>query len=130
VAAVKDIDVAWQSASAAGTGDDRAEIFKCRDGVVLIVDWYDLTAGQSRKPLIGSGVAEPVPFSGSLREGTLVIATDGLWNYVAQYRILEIVRALGPTSDIAAKLISAARLTNGDLNDDVAVAICKRSSQV
>jgi PPM family protein phosphatase len=47
----------------------------------------DLTAGQQRKPLIGSGAASPVTFDRPVRPGTLIVSTDGLFKYVTRERI-------------------------------------------
>jgi PPM family protein phosphatase len=41
----------------------------------------ELTAGQSRKPFLGTGVAYPREFVCNSNQGTLVVATDGLWKY-------------------------------------------------
>ena len=93
--------------------------------LVLANDWFDLTGAQSRKPLLGWGDAESTPFSAELREGSLIIATDGLWNYASQDRILNIMRSGGSSADIADSLVSAARLPNGELCDDITVVVCK-----
>ena len=43
----------------------------------------DLTSTQNRKPLLGSSAARPVAYGPHRLFGSLVVATDGLFNYVA-----------------------------------------------
>jgi len=84
----------------------------------------DLTAGQHRKPLVGSG-ASPVAFrAGPLGDATLLVASDGLLRYA---KPRDIARVLGETDlDAApARLIDLVRLTSGALPDDVSVVVCR-----
>jgi serine/threonine protein phosphatase PrpC len=92
-------------------------------GAWLIESAVDLTSGQERKPLIGSGRACPVPFA-SRFAGTLLVASDGLLKYAAAAKIREL--ASQPDLDqIPAQLVDAVRLPSGDLQDDVCVIVCR-----
>lgn len=85
----------------------------------------DLTAEQHRKRRLGSGRAMPVPFERSWTEGTLVVGSDGMFNFVAAEAIFRCVRQMSP--DAAARaLIEAARPPAGRYADDVAVAVVRR----
>jgi len=85
----------------------------------------DLTSAQGRKPLLGSGGALPVGFSaGPLGRGTLLVASDGLFNYA---RPADIVRvAVQPELDAAvAELVALVTLRSVEVPDDVAVILCR-----
>lgn len=82
----------------------------------------DLTAGQVRKPLLGSGSARPILFGPVPLQGRLLVASDGLTKYVPQMRIGEL--ALVDPLDRAVELLTEApRLRAGTLQDDVAVVL-------
>jgi serine/threonine protein phosphatase PrpC len=83
-----------------------------------------LTSGQLRKPLLGEGKAMPVPFEARIGQGTLIIATDGLWKYMSRDRIAK-AAAVRPLDTAAASLIDGVRLKSGALQDDVAVVVCE-----
>ncbi|MCA9690887.1 MAG: hypothetical protein KC636_14870 [Myxococcales bacterium] len=77
----------------------------------------ELTCGQRRRPVLGSGQAALRPFVGRLAEGTLVVASDGLFKYVS----LDVVRAacsVGSLRRSAQTLADAGRLRSGALPDD------------
>ena len=94
--------------------------------------WYfsngravELTAQQRRKPLLGEGRAQPVPFSlRATTTGTLVVASDGLWKYMKQSRIVT-AASLRPLHVAAANLVDGVRLPSGALQDDVAIVLCE-----
>lgn len=97
----------------ASVGDCEAWVFG--QGKVV-----DLTAGQSRKPLLGDGGARPVGFTARLEAGAaLIVASDGLWKYVGHARIVE-AAALRPLGSAAEALVNGARLRSGSLQDDIA----------
>jgi serine/threonine protein phosphatase PrpC len=79
----------------------------------------ELTRGQSRKPFLGTGVALPHGFVREMAEGTLVIATDGLWKYTSLESIEQRVRHGGE------ELAALVRLPSGTFQDDVAVLTCR-----
>lgn len=86
-----------------------------------------LTAAQVRKPLLGDGAAVPATFTGTLVEGTLIIATDGLWKYTSRARIAPLA-AIRPLETALAALVAAVTLNNGEIQDDLAIVICATSS--
>lgn len=83
----------------------------------------ELTAGQSRKPLLGSGSTMPHIFTHEVPAGTLVIATDGLWKYTGIETIHQTVRETD-SSKLAWKLVDLVRLRSGTLPDDTCVITC------
>jgi serine/threonine protein phosphatase PrpC len=84
----------------------------------------DLTARQHRKLRLGSGRARPVPFSRPGVAGTLLVATDGLFNYARAEKIAAV--ALQEDLDRAARdLIQLVRLPGGGLQDDVGVVLVR-----
>ncbi|HEY2587967.1 MAG TPA: protein phosphatase 2C domain-containing protein [Tepidisphaeraceae bacterium] len=104
--------------SGASVGDSAAWLIDEQDG------YRDLTAGQIRKPLLGSGASQPVAFEHAWKGGTLLVATDGLVKYAPPARICEVAR--GPDLPTAARhLIDLVRLRTGALQDDVGVALCR-----
>lgn len=86
----------------------------------------DLTRHQERKPLIGGG-GVPAFLRGELRAGeTLLVASDGLLRYASRADIARV--AGGPDLAAAARaLVALVRLPGGELQDDVAVVLCRRS---
>jgi serine/threonine protein phosphatase PrpC len=89
-------------------------------------DGFDnLTAGQTHKPLLGSGRASPVAFErAGLGQSTLLLASDGLVKYAPPRRICELAPL--PDLDAAAALLDLVRLRSGALQDDVAIVLCRR----
>jgi serine/threonine protein phosphatase PrpC len=86
----------------------------------------DLTEGQVRKPLVGSGCTCFAVAAGALGEATLLVASDGLLRYANHRDIARIAR--GPDLTIAARaLIDLVRLPAGALQDDVSVVLCRRA---
>jgi serine/threonine protein phosphatase PrpC len=82
-----------------------------------------LTDSQLRKPLLGAG-AQPRPFvvAGPLR-GTLVVASDGLFGYVSEERVVRAC-ALGSVEAVAQDLAAAA----GRLQDDLSLFVVRASA--
>lgn len=84
----------------------------------------DLTDGQVRKPLVGGGCVPFVFHAGPIGKATLLVASDGLLRYAKQQDIADIAR--GPDLATAARsLVELVRLPSGDLQDDVAVVLCR-----
>jgi serine/threonine protein phosphatase PrpC len=123
-----------------GNGQSTAVIISVRGGVLsgasvgdsgswLLrgTDVVDLTEGQQRKPLVGSGcVPWPIAPTG-LDGGTLLVASDGLLRYSKRTDIVRL--ASGADLQAAARaLIDVVRLPNGELQDDVAVVLCRQLS--
>jgi serine/threonine protein phosphatase PrpC len=102
----------------ASSGDSGAWVVR-PDGAI-----DDLNARQRRKPRLGSGRASPVPFSRPGLAGTLLVATDGLFNYAKPERIAAI--ALAEDLDGAARgLVQLVRLPGGGLQDDVGAVLVR-----
>lgn len=79
---------------------------------------FDLTEAQKRKPYLGSGMASPVPFELKLtQQGTLLLATDGLFKYADPLAITDTVRA-----GLSEAPEALQRLATGDLALVVAAA--------
>ena len=85
-----------------------------------------LTAGQSRKPLLGEGTAQPVGFQARLGRGTLLMATDGLWKYMKPARIAK-AAAIRPLEAACTALVDGTRLRNGTFQDDIALVLAELS---
>ena len=84
----------------------------------------DLTAGEARKPLLGSGDARPVGFSHPPSAGLLLVATDGFCNYVRKDVLLREVQWIDfPV--LARKLVEMVRLPSGELWDDIGIVACR-----
>lgn len=81
---------------------------------------FDLTEAQKRTSFLGSGEAEPCPFELKRpKEGTLLVATDGLFKYVDPLTLTDAVRAGGGRSpETLQKLVESPR---GRLYDDLAI---------
>ena len=85
----------------------------------------DLTSGQVRKPLVGSGRARPVGFHRGGFEGTLLLASDGLVRYASPVRICQVAGQADMNLAVG-ELVDLVRLKSGALRDDVAVILCRR----
>lgn len=97
------------------------------DSSAWLVDAHglrDLCENQHRKPLIGSGRAVPVPFSARLGPATLLLASDGLFNYAARARITELA-ATAALEGLASRLADLARLRSGAFPDDISVLVAR-----
>ena len=82
----------------------------------------DLTIRQNRKPLLGSGSAKPVGFEGRMYAAKLLLATDGLLNYIGHPELLRLCREIA-FEQLGNKLIDAVRLSSGALQDDATVIV-------
>jgi serine/threonine protein phosphatase PrpC len=95
---------------------DSASWFFSRDGK------EELT--RVRKPYLGTGVAAPHQFECELSDGTLVVASDGLWKYTSLESIEQKLRTAEPER-LAAQLADLVRLRSGAFPDDVAIVTCQ-----
>jgi PPM family protein phosphatase len=84
----------------------------------------DLTENQRQKPFLGTGAAIPVPFKARRLDGTLLLASDGLFKYADWERIAEIARETD-IQQAAGHLVDLVRLRSGSLPDDVSVILCR-----
>lgn len=89
----------------------------------LVESGRELTARQEAKPLLGSGAAFPIAFDVPL-DGTLLVATDGLWKYARWTEVAHIASA-PDLDEAAARLVALVRLPAGDVQDDVCVVLCR-----
>lgn len=99
----------------------------CGDSGAWIVEEVgldDLTADQRRTLRLGSGRTVPVPFVRAGIGGTLVVASDGLFNFTRPETICSNARGIS-LSAAACGLVAAVRTASGDLMDDVAVAVVR-----
>jgi serine/threonine protein phosphatase PrpC len=87
----------------------------------------DLTERQVRKPLVGSGSAAAVPFEAELGAATLLLASDGLLKYAQRNQIAALARD-ADVERVAHQLAQLPRLRSGELQDDLAIIVCRRKS--
>ena len=104
----------------ASVGDSAAWLF-AHDG------HGELTRGQQRKPLLGGGGVMPRSFNWDIEDGTIVVASDGLWNYTSREAVRSRVQTRDST-DLALRLAELARLPSGTFPDDIAVITCQIAS--
>jgi serine/threonine protein phosphatase PrpC len=97
----------------ASAGDSQAWLAG-RDG------WHELTERQIRKARLGTGRAQAQSFS-ARPSGTLLLATDGLFDYVKFDDIANVLRAA--PHDAAEALVQLLRAHFQKLADDVAVVV-------
>lgn len=81
-----------------------------------------LTAGQRRKPLLGSGEAVPVPFRFANEGGVLIVGSDGLFKYAPAWKVAETARG-SPPEEAIRLLLDLVRMPNGRLQDDVGLVV-------
>jgi serine/threonine protein phosphatase PrpC len=104
----------------------------CGDsGAWLVEDvgYDDLTADRRRTLRLGSGRTMPVPFVRAGVGGTLLVASDGLFNYTRPETICSDARGISLTA-AACGLVASVRTVRGDLMDDVAIALVRRVDAV
>jgi PPM family protein phosphatase len=98
----------------ASVGDSEAWFFPT-DG-----EFVDLTSGQVRKPLLGSGSATTIPFSMEVRSGILLLCSDGLHKYADFVKIRERLEEQN-FQKLPADLADLARMPSGGLQDDLSI---------
>jgi len=104
---------------------DRLWGASCGDSSAWLVDEHghaDLTEEQRRKLRLGSGRTVPVPFSRAIHDGTLVVGTDGLFDYALPEDICARTRG-ALAQDAADALIELVRAPSGRFRDDVSVVM-------
>jgi serine/threonine protein phosphatase PrpC len=111
--------LAWSERGIVGTSVGDSQAWLVEEGVL-----NDLTKDQVRKPLLGSGKAQPAGFQHPPSRGLLIVATDGFCNYVRRETLLkEILWIDFPV--LARKLVEMIRLPSGDLWDDIGIVACR-----
>jgi len=90
-----------------------------------------LTAGQNRRPRLGSGRARPVSFGPARLSGaTLLVASDGLFNCLPS-RDIEAILATIPPDRAADSLLDATRRANsGRLPDDFSAIVVSEPARL
>ncbi len=111
------VDVQVDRVCGASVGDSQA-------WVVNGADITDLTVRQHRKPLLGSGEADPVGLSHGRLDGLLIVATDGFCNYVKRAEVVKVL-PYEEFTVLPKRLVSLVRLRSGKLNDDVGIVVCR-----
>ncbi|WP_442505807.1 protein phosphatase 2C domain-containing protein [Novipirellula sp. SH528] len=97
------------------------------DSAAWIIDEgnvFDLTRNQVRKPLLGSQQARPVAFTHQPLSGTLLVGTDGFFNYAKRDAVPPVV-SRSDFFSIPRKCLEMVRLPSGQLWDDVAIVACR-----
>jgi PPM family protein phosphatase len=84
----------------------------------------DLTVNQRRKPLLGSGDADPIAFGPMPFRGRLLVASNGLVSYARRVE-LQCRAVVGSLDQSATALVEAVRLGSGRFQDDVAVVLAE-----
>jgi serine/threonine protein phosphatase PrpC len=110
------VDMGPERVTGASVGDSKAFIVDGRN-------FTDLTAGQSQKPLLGSGSAVARAFEAPWKSGRLLVCSDGLHKYAARDKLADVL-----SQPSACELIELARLPNGKIFDDAAAVVIQRSS--
>jgi hypothetical protein len=85
--------------------------------------WIEVTEGQPRKPLVGSGSARPLAF-GPLRADAVLVASDGLASYVPRDAVLDLTD--GDDAFVGYRIVDLARLPTGALPDDLSFVRARR----
>ena len=112
------VDASAAGLCGASVGDSQAWLIR-------VGELDDLTSGQIRKPLLGSGEAKPVSFHRESLTGVLLVATDGFCNYVKRP---ELVRKIADIDlcEVPRRLVEMVRLKSGELWDDVGIVACRK----
>ena len=83
------------------------------------------SAGQQRKPLLGTGDAVPQSFTTPWTGGLVILGSDGFWNYINRDRLIAELRFIDfPV--MAKTLAEMVRMPSGFLVDDTAVLCARR----
>ena len=88
----------------------------------------DLTGGQHRRPMIGSGSAAIAPVVGEVDSSPVLVASDGFMKYASRTRVAA-TRIDSNLSGAVSGLVDVVRLRSGALQDDVTVVLCRREEQ-
>jgi PPM family protein phosphatase len=112
------IDVRAIGIAGASVGDSRAVTIT--DGNIT-----DLTVNQNRKPLLGSGMAEPIGFMCPPLNGMLLVGTDGFFNYAKPDSILTAI-VKTDFAILPRRLIDMVRLPSGSYWDDIGIVAVRR----
>lgn len=116
--------VAWSPGGIVGASVGDSQAWLIVDGEIK-----DLTKSQARKPLLGSGEAEPTGFFHPPAQGLLLVGTDGFCNYVRRDGLLKDILWID-FAVLATRLVEMVRLPSGELWDDVGIVACRPRPQI
>ena len=88
----------------------------------------ELTQYQVRKPLLGSGLAIPTVFESHIDKETLVIGTDGIFNYIDRTKMLGNAANFELIDDLEG-FLELPRDRNGMLYDDASIIVLRRNAE-
>ena len=114
------LDLRTDAVCGASVGDSQAWLISGEDIT-------DLTLHQRRKPLLGSGEADPVGFSCGRLNELLIVATDGFCNYVKRDDGGQSGFRTSCFADLPRRLVNLVRLRSGALIDDVGIVVCRQA---
>lgn len=86
--------------------------------------WAELTEGQRHKPLLGTGLASPIPVAHRQLGSSLVVGTDGLFKYGGRGALASL-STVGDAAAAASSLAAAVRLRSGAWPDDVGIVVAR-----
>lgn len=109
------------SISGAAVGDSAAWLVRPSSVV-------DLSEMQKRKPLLGSGRAAPTEFGPLPATGRVLLATDGLLDFLPHSRIADVVLN-APLPDVPVQLASLASPKDTQPPDDIAIVVAEVCSR-
>ncbi len=116
------VDLTAEGIVGASVGDCRAWVIAALDhdeGTIT-----DLSVQQVRKPLLGSRAARADGFQSAPLRATLIVATDGLFNYAKAENMAALV-ATTEFYSLPRRLIESVRLPSGDYWDDIGIVACR-----
>lgn len=116
------VDIRPYGIAGASVGDSCAWIF--HDAEIA-----ELTGQQIRKPLLGSGQAQPVGFTSETLSGTLLVGSDGLFDYAGRSSLQQIIHTC-EFFELPRRCIESVRLPSGKLWDDTAVVAARPTPMV
>jgi serine/threonine protein phosphatase PrpC len=91
-------------------------------------DPVDLTRHQRRRPFIGSGSATPVAFVPMRCSGSLVLASDGVCDYLPYAHFVADLRGHHPTEAVAT-VFASLRQRHRNLPDDASLLVLRTRAQ-
>lgn len=88
----------------------------------------NLTHRQARRPLVGSGAALPVAFETNWPDGTLLLATSGLFKHASRSQIIDAARR-DDLEQAAQRLAALARPSSDQQQNNLTLLLCRRESR-
>ena len=89
------------------------------DGITNLAEF------QEPKPLLGSGRSSPTEFGPHPLAGRLLLASDGLFDFLPRGAIAEVMLT-SPVQEAPARLVSVLSATSSPLADDVAIIVVEQ----